>query len=227
MITYFEWNNATSFFDILAKMEYTWNVINKPLTCVFYMYDQSVMLFRKHQMLEYIYDLNLNVGDVYQYSWDQSTMHWLHIYHDILTYNNNYSFNQLLLPYPILNDQPVLFLHMLDESLRMMYVDGNWADDYRSGYYYSDKIISGIPVAEQAVNIRVFPNPAADRISISWSGWSGMLWVSIFDLSGSKVYEQLLMPGEELDVSRWSRGLYLYQLRDAKTNIKTGKLILQ
>ena len=227
MVTFFEWNSATSFFDILAKSEFTWNVINKPLTYVFYWYDQSVMLFRKHQMLEYIYDLSLNVGDVYHYNWDQSTMHWLHFYHDILVYNNNYSFDQLLLPYPILNDHPVLFLHMLEESVRKMYVNGVWKDEMRSEYYYSDKSISGISVAEQAINIRVFPNPASDRISISWSGWSGMLWVSIYDLSGSKVYDQLLMPGEELDVSRWGRGLYLYQLRDDKTNIKTGKLILR
>lgn len=227
MITYYNWNSTTSFFDQAARLEQTWSILSHPLTSTFYIYDETVSLFRKQNMMEYIYNLNYNIGEVIHYTWDQSTMHWIHMYKDLLSYDNSYPYNTLLLPYIMMEERPYHFLHMLTSTIRQSFPNGLWADESRESFYYSNKTISGIGEAGSHPQITLSPNPATESIRIDGLSQQKGYRLAFYDLTGSKVSESYLTGSSVVDVSLWSRGLYLYRITLDEEVLKTGKVVLR
>lgn len=80
--------------------------------------------------------------------------------------------------------------------------------------------------------ISVYPNPASDRLTISFKlNERGNVYIYIKDLSGKTVYEKALgqLSGEqkeELDLPELAKGMYLLQLR-AGEELSTQKLLIE
>ena len=73
-----------------------------------------------------------------------------------------------------------------------------------------------VPVGAWQEPFRVYPNPAAERLTVEAKGQEGYR-VSLYDLSGRKVLERDQLSGKAvLDVSGLRPGVYLIKLRDSQ-----------
>jgi uncharacterized Ntn-hydrolase superfamily protein len=80
------------------------------------------------------------------------------------------------------------------------------------------------PVGMQAhLNIepRISPNPFSDNIMIAFEG---SISIKIYDLYGSLVFDDIIMPGESIPTKTWSCGTYFISCR-AGDNFFTKKLV--
>ncbi len=58
-------------------------------------------------------------------------------------------------------------------------------------------------------SVKIFPNPATDKLCILTDNKSEILKIDIYDLSGKKFYEYSLKKGQEIDISSLSKGVYI------------------
>jgi hypothetical protein len=83
-------------------------------------------------------------------------------------------------------------------------------------------------------NIKIFPNPATDYIridygTIEWNSSEEPL-LSIYDMIGNKVYTQYLPAYsgiQDIDISQYSRGIYMIEIRKENLILGVGKFICQ
>ncbi|MES2765029.1 MAG: T9SS type A sorting domain-containing protein [Bacteroidota bacterium] len=75
-------------------------------------------------------------------------------------------------------------------------------------------------------NINIFPNPAKSTFHISGLE-AGNCNITIYSLTGEKIYESLLKDSQTIDLSGKAKGTYIYQLQKEGEVLKTGKLIVE
>jgi len=75
--------------------------------------------------------------------------------------------------------------------------------------------------------IAITPNPANDKITISSPALTGNTLLSVFNVSGEKVFERQLTGTEtQIDISALPQGVYFVRVQDEK-GIEVGKIIKQ
>jgi photosystem II stability/assembly factor-like uncharacterized protein len=78
-----------------------------------------------------------------------------------------------------------------------------------------------------AITVKIFPNPSKNKITISSPALTGIVQLSIFNISGEKVMERRLTNNEtQLDISALPRGVYFVRVQDEE-RIEVMKLIKQ
>jgi len=87
-----------------------------------------------------------------------------------------------------------------------------------------DATLTGITAYNNYYEVKVYPNPANDKITIQGNG---DLVFNLFDISGKKVLSKAVKQQETLDISDFAGGMYFYQVNSDKTVVKTGKLVIQ
>jgi len=93
---------------------------------------------------------------------------------------------------------------------------------YSECYYYGK---AEVPTSVQTITINgcsVFPNPVDDILNISCSD-NAISRIEIFDNLGRKVYGQTYK--EIIDVSSFSKGLYLLKVYDTNGQVSVSKII--
>jgi hypothetical protein len=72
-------------------------------------------------------------------------------------------------------------------------------------------VASGIMEAANAMGMELFPNPASNEVSISWTnGGNGS--IELFDVSGKLVLTAEVSSGNKLNLSGLTKGVYLLKL---------------
>ncbi len=86
--------------------------------------------------------------------------------------------------------------------------------------------VTGIREPGSLQKIRIYPNPARDRINISHM--VGVNELVVLTVSGSKVLSKVIDESEaELDISSLPQGVYLIKLHNGTQVVSTSKLIIQ
>lgn len=101
----------------------------------------------------------------------------------------------------------------------MMYIDD-------LGVVYNPPV--GVDEDEATKDISVYPNPASENLYVNMAGILGAN-VSIFDITGKKVSQQILTEKlNSVNVASLANGMYVYQV-NSNTNgtLKTGKFIVK
>jgi hypothetical protein len=79
-------------------------------------------------------------------------------------------------------------------------------------------------------SIKIYPNPAKDKLQVDYEGSKGFLQLSIVDLKGSTIREELISSGEAvnktMDISRLKSGLYLIKIQNGE-KFRTAKLVVE
>ncbi len=87
-------------------------------------------------------------------------------------------------------------------------------------------IISGIDQPEVKPDIAVYPNPATDKISISSDFLSEPCIFELMDVRGIVILRtQVDATRNTVNLSNFSKGLYLYRLLDNGKSVKAGKIV--
>lgn len=97
-------------------------------------------------------------------------------------------------------------------------------------FTYNSSTLSNNSVSEAIENIRVFPNPASGKISISNIEDANLKSIEIFSVIGklsSRVFVENNSKSLNMDISNLTSGIYLLKLNNEEGNSKTQKLIVQ
>ncbi len=94
-------------------------------------------------------------------------------------------------------------------------------------YYYSD-ITKGGTTGVNKLNIadiKVYPNPATDKITFTWNQNYDRLNLKLFQVTGACVLDREISAQENVSVKNLQNGMYLYKLTIGNQTIKSGKLV--
>ncbi|QRR00087.1 T9SS type A sorting domain-containing protein [Dyadobacter sandarakinus] len=64
----------------------------------------------------------------------------------------------------------------------------------------------------QAVSLSIYPNPASDRLTITYAGWNQVSGVKVFDINGKVVYQSGNKVSNAIDLSAFIPGMYVIRL---------------
>ncbi len=99
---------------------------------------------------------------------------------------------------------------------------------FNDNYNECMPLISGIPINKnESFQIKVFPNPSAQNINISFpSNETGR--ISIYKADGEKIFETYINYTKELEINLTgiNKGLYLLVFKNVDNNIFSSKLII-
>ncbi len=74
--------------------------------------------------------------------------------------------------------------------------------------------------------LRVFPNPATEFITVDLQDISPSAKISLYDSQGRQVLERRLKEGEPVPVSDLARGIYMYRVSD-RGKLYEGKILVK
>ncbi len=165
-------------------------------------------------------------GDVdteINYSWDKPGNAWVEDWKDQYIYGSA-DFSMIAWP-----DYYYLFSYLdgyqgitmnkaMTEIQTSTWVDGGWTDDERTNYYYSP-IGSSYTDLIQNRKLTIYPNPAAESITLHWPGSESQLQMEVFQANGTKVHEQPIASGMTIPVSHLESGIYMVTLKKGKETI--------
>lgn len=96
------------------------------------------------------------------------------------------------------------------------------------GQYAYSRLVELAPVDGMAtIELRIFPNPASDQVTISWQQSALSASLEVMDLQGRRLHQSAIRTstGESrLDISAWPAGTYLVRMR-SDGQIESRKLI--
>jgi hypothetical protein len=171
---------------------------------------------------EYYFAQNGNLVSTILYEWDEETEQLVSLFKNDFTYDNSFSYEDLILPY----DYPSEFFnHMITGFTQYLYVDDEWIMVDSGDFYYSTKSSSGISDIKIS-EIKVFPNPASGSINFKGSISQGLTSVEIFNMHGKRVRSEILPANGQLSVHELQGGIYIYKL-SSPGYTKTGRLVLK
>ena len=220
-----------------SKYEYTYdNNGNMILEEDYYWEGQ----WKRDGKYEYVFDDNGNLTEELAYNWDENTNSWEELFKDDHTYDNSYSFDELVLP--IIYDEDYIFYsmdswwrlyyhHMLLTSVRFYPEEGfrEWYEKYKNTYYYSEINIVGIAEGNDNT-MTIYPNPAGDEFTVQSLLFKvSRTFVELYDLNGRKLLEKNIPRGSQevtVDVSSLQSGFYFCRIRTENGSV-TKKLIIR
>lgn len=217
LVETFSYDNTTSqwFTQSSEKDSYLYNTDNKLIEVTDYSYNTTWVANEK---IEYFYNENQDVSEYISSYWEDSSQTWVVEGDNICHYDNNFDFNDLILPYSMtVYNNTILFNHKL-----------NQVDFYNEGLlnskvnlFYSESTASINDVLTETIN--VFPNPFSNKLSFITLDQNSFK-VHLFDIQGRKVLNQSSANNEQIDLSNLDNGIYFYEVISGSNKYK-GKVI--
>lgn len=228
-ITGYYWQNNTIQWINSSREDYTYDSAGTLLNTVWFVWDESINQWNDAQLYEYTLDANGNKIKIIQNSNNYGLM--LPERKEETTYDYSYTYNDMILPsydltfpfyFHVCN-----FNNMITGDISSYWepVSGQWVDDGKNTYYYSEQsfILPSNPLSQ---NINIYPNPANDFVIFETDISSKSATLEIFDFQGKSVFKHNLNGTHRVSVSQLKKGIYLYNIiTDNKK--QNGKLIVQ
>ncbi len=186
---------------------------------------------------QWIYDDFGNMTEHTFFFSDWETGALIPISKEVYAYDNNYSFDDLIVPFYIVipedneqtPDMEMMFNHKL---INITYYEND--DENGTGLkeianyqlYYSEQNISGIRENVSENSVILYPNPAQNQIVFQLGAANKPFNVVLFDIGGKVVFNQFVENNKPTSIGFLNDGLYFYRLTE---NGKTysGKLLLK
>ena len=228
------WENA-------YKEAYTHNGQNLLIEQNRHVWDNNANLWLpSRSKYKFQYNINGSVTESQWFSWIDSTSSWDTTYLLIHTRNENYTAQDIILPYHSYffgyyyesqiyvhpyhdrNVMNYLFNDMLlhDETKRWMPNDTIWKTIDEFIYYYSDHTAN--IAQDEKKSISVFPNPASDWLSFKINDNANALRFSLFDISGRKIMD-VQPTTSTISLENINSGMYLYRI-ETEEGFFSGKI---
>lgn len=115
----------------------------------------------------------------------------------------------------------VAFLRTLSGT--NVYTDERWSDPFDANGNVTLIGGSAQVISHSPVELSVYPNTAIDEVNVHAA--AGTYNMSVFSMTGSKVYSGTFTNHTKLDVRSWKSGIYVFQIRDEKGRTFKRKVI--
>jgi hypothetical protein len=215
-----------------SSSSYTYNDKNQLISEEVWEFDWTYFTLIQTWLYDYVWDADGNLIEQVDKSWEQavskSTNAWENAFKSEWAFNKDYTILDLSVPYWFLqNMDDINFVNMPLSELGYVYVDGDWAFDYRQTAYWSEfGGPSGLADRQESV-VNIFPVPASETLTFSWENSFARLNLEVYDLTGKRVISRSVDNQEVLGVNQLSGGIYLYKLSHNNELIYSGKLSIE
>lgn len=192
-----EWSNLTNGWEEDWKGEYTYDASNNPASEHYFEIDASSGFWVENTKYDYTYDLSLVYADLLA-----PPTNWL-----IPDYRNQ------------IVSKPL-------ECLNQDLVDGSWINYAKWVYAYDVPGANSVQELEAGKLSIVYPNPATDFLSFTFSDKQDQLTFELFEMTGRRVMNKLVSNNERIGLEEMNNGIYLYRL-SSNDKRQSGKLIIK
>lgn len=192
-----------------TKYEYTYNSDGKVTTekvTEFETFGSNIESVSKY---DYTYDSNGNPTQELKSTWETSISDWVLREKAIWTYDLSFDLSDLIFPPAIFKDYDVYnkpldyITYSLDETM------SNWEIDYKSIPYYSNQNGTGISEI-RSIEPVIYPSHVSEGFYLKSSEKN--MQVSIYNLSGTLLFNKQVSGDEYINVSTLSKGIYLVKI---------------
>jgi len=192
------WDEINNEWFTFNKDDYTYDDNENMTQKLAYYWDVTANQWVESYKDEYIFDAYENVIQYLYSNWDKTASQWVADFKNESTYNNSYSFSDLILPYfysdltlPLTftrGDANMFFNHMLTGLILYVWheTSSDWLTDGRITSYYSEQYINSVSEIN-GVELNAYPNPFSSYVSFNISGYNDKIMLNLFDIQGRKV----------------------------------------
>lgn len=203
--------NSNNWIDNIS-INYTYNSLKKPAVETYYKWNPDKQLWIPYTKITYDYDGNTVVKKLYNSKlWNgifppfTGGASWEMIFKDEYTYN----------------DYGELIIHV---SHIWISVNSVWTIIKKTYFISSHQFTPVNNWSDE--EIKIYPNPASDFISIGLPESLKRVDFEIFNLQGSQVLHKTITESCQINISSLAKGLYLYRIGN-KNKITKGKIIIE
>jgi hypothetical protein len=189
--------------------------------------DNSAWIYElKH---EYSYEDNGDLTMVTDYEYENEA--WVKLGKEEFIYNNDYSQEDLVLPYMSLISSinityPNMFNHMLIDINSYMWDEtAGWIDAAKVELYYSAGDFSSVKEIADNNAVNVYPNPAADHITFKVEDNNTSFMLKIYNVSGRVVANGEVRNNEPYQLNNFRKGVYFYELENVNKVYKGSFIV--
>lgn len=184
----------------------------------------------KSSRTEYEYNASGDISTETTSSWNSTNETWDEEEREVYTYGN-LNFSDITFPYLAQlfgnNDEfGGTFNKAPAESNTFEKIDGNWKNTVRTTFYYSGGPSTNV-ISQELTRIYMYPNPASDRISFSWTDNTDQLNLRIYSVTGTNVIDRTIYSNNPVSVTHLKQGVYLIQLNNGTKEVYSGKLLIK
>ena len=205
------------------KAEYAYNAQGNCSEAVFYNRDIEADKWLEVEKEEFLYDDLGNTSQLTFYEWNDGDMLWMAGEKQILTYNTDIPFEEVLWPIKEENALYQIISMPLTFSVQQSLGDDVWQEELTSTIYYSafeyDYIDESI-----LEDVQLIPNPVDNYFNIHFSDAYQQAQLKIYDMQGRLMTQKGVRNNENIHIENLRSGVYFYMI---STNGKTdrGKLV--
>lgn len=253
---YSEWNKTTGQYVYLDKYETTFDATGNPVTSIYSTWDvqsgtwlpsykedeeyennrltrwiystwtASSATWSTQERGEYEYDSFGNRILSLGYLYDSATDQWKNNFKRAYSFNTSVLMSEVYLPYWMwISDFEV---NEFTGSLLSRWVDSlsSWVPASRSTYEFTDIAGSGIQNQLQS-SLRVYPNPATERILIESDQSLESASFELYDIQGKKILTRVLSGStNSIPISTVARGSYYFRIVKGQS-CQSGRVVIR
>lgn len=238
-----EFDALGSSWTLAYKIEYTHNAQSQMTQQIRYTRNSTLNTWESSSKTESAFDDFGNLIESNIYTWNSTSLEWEIRDKFLRIYNSNYPFGDLVLPWncflfsyywssPIV-PEPYYNFDMISPQFtsmllsltfqRWMESGSYWDTRKETEYYYSDHITSILESGSSA-ELKVYPNPASDYITIDWEDRGVQFDFELFNLLGTPVMS-IDNATKRIEIKGITPGLYMYRIYNKDQEFK-GKLLI-
>lgn len=253
---YSEWDKTNGQYVYVDKYETTFNITGNPVTLIYSTWDvqsgawlpsykedeeyennrlvrwinstwsASSATWVIQERGEYEYDSLGNRIQSLGYLYDSATDQWNNNFKRAYSFNTSVLVSEVYLPYWMWISG--FEVNEFTGSILSRWVDSlsSWVPVSRSTYEFSDIDGSGIQ-EELTPSLRIYPNPATDRILIVSDQSLDSASFELYDARGRKILSQVLSGNTNtVPIGAFARGSYYFRIVNGQAN-QTGQVVIR
>jgi len=209
------WNEETLEWDNYEKYEYTYDGAGEISMELWSDWNLVELVWNIGSKVTFSHDDYTNISGYMEYWWESDIEEWLVEEKCDYSYNNSFTFDQLLLPGSLTGYYytfgQIVFRHMLLSELAYEADGENWLEDTRTNYYFSELNTSGVGESD-LTNLVIYPNPASSYFTIDLGNSLEAASVELYDVQGRLVLSTHITSNDKVSVTKLEEGIYIFKI---------------
>jgi hypothetical protein len=210
---------------IILTESYTYDSNGNTTLYDAYMQDMNLM------KEESVYDEigNRSEHSFYELNWETGLLE--KVFKREYTYDNSFSFEDLILPFASRDEAVDLDLELLFRHKLMTLADyegdeENWVLVRDFILEWGEQNVTGLGELNSENQLSLYPNPASKQVTFTLEEAVGQFQVEMFDIHGKMVISQVCGNNSPCSIESLEEGTYFYRLKSSG-NVYSGKFLVK
>jgi hypothetical protein len=134
------WNSSTKQWVEIGKDEFSYDANGFLVRTTEYYYDALTRRYVSERKQEYNYDANSNISQYTEFYFKQTGGGWIYTFKEEYTYNNDYAYDDLVVPVIYNESNRLSFNHMRLSANSFLWdeISGTWKNHKSNSFWYSN-----------------------------------------------------------------------------------------